>query len=74
MFQKNDLARGSWTYAGFAQLRKQFEQKVRLGKGVPLSSGAKERVIRLCGEFSYATYAAVAWTEDSQQAVCCAVS
>eukprot|EP00435_Cladocopium_sp_Y103_P075108 s194_g54.t1 len=39
---------------------KQFEQKVRLGKDVPLSSGAKERVIRLCGEFSYATYAAAA--------------
>ncbi|CAL1142517.1 unnamed protein product [Cladocopium goreaui] len=38
---------------------KQFEQKVRLGKDVPLSSGAKERVIRLCGEFSYATYAAI---------------
>lgn len=56
----------SWNHAQtsqsvFPHLRKQFEQKVRLGKDVPLSSGAKERVIRLCGEFSYATYAAVAW-------------
>ena len=40
--------------------RKQFEEKVRKGRDVPLSSGAKERVIRLCGEFSYATYAAEA--------------
>eukprot|EP00434_Breviolum_minutum_P019066 symbB.v1.2.016807.t2/scaffold1292.1/size223628/5 len=39
---------------------KQFEEKVRKGRDVPLSSGAKERVIRLCGEFSYATYAAAA--------------
>ena len=35
------------------------QEKVRQGHDVPLSSGAEERVVRLCGEFSYATYATV---------------
>ena len=36
--------------------RKQFDERVRLGEEPPLSSGANERVIRLCGDFSYVTY------------------
>lgn len=36
---------------------KHFEAKVRAGQELPLSSGDDERVIRLCGDFSYATYA-----------------
>ena len=44
----------------FAQIttntRKQFDERVRLGEEPPLSSGASERVIRLCGDFSFATY------------------
>ncbi|CAK9081209.1 unnamed protein product [Durusdinium trenchii] len=47
----------------FAQITnntfKHFKEKVRAGRDVPLSSGAEERVIRLCGDFSYATYATV---------------
>ncbi|CAJ1378689.1 unnamed protein product, partial [Effrenium voratum] len=38
---------------------KQFQQRVRMGQEVPLSSGAEERVIRLCGKFSYATYTTI---------------
>ncbi|CAE7736234.1 unnamed protein product [Symbiodinium sp. CCMP2592] len=36
--------------------RKQFDERVRLGEEPPLSSGANERVIRLCGDFSFVTY------------------
>ncbi|CAE7170566.1 unnamed protein product [Symbiodinium pilosum] len=44
----------------FAQIttttRKQFDERVEKGEEPPLSSGPEERVIRLCGDFSFATY------------------
>lgn len=48
-----------WKAAAFWHALRLCEEKVRAGRDVPLSSGAEERVIRLCGDFSYATYATV---------------
>ena len=39
-----------------ANTKKQFKERVQLGEEPPLSSGANECVIRLCGDFSFATY------------------